>query len=272
MTSCGDNSTKESDANAADTLEVSEISQDTTAIDPLVEFKFQMTIGNIPYPPADLYNLVEKLPNQFNEKLVNPADNVGRYLSNFQKGINYGVYSVDLLYLAANNRLGQSRAYFTVVRSLSRQLDMLEVFGKIVSKRIEESSENKDSIIKIYNEVFGATDEYLRSGKRMDAATQILIGCWVESQYIITNTLKGQAIDANTKPILDRVYEQKLHLANICNLLEEYKTDKEFSVVIADLNKLNKTFSNLKSTEDVPASLENISKEVSAIRTKIVGS
>ena len=264
---CG-NSTEQS---IEETVQVdSTLAKDTSKVDELAQFKFQITIGNIPYPPGDMFAIVSKTNAAFDKALVNPTENSAKYATTAKKSFNYGVYSVDLIYLAATGQLEGLKSYFNTTRELSKQLDMVENFDKITKKHSEKAIESKDSIITVVNEVFSATDGYLRSNEMLTAATEILVGSWVESQFVILNVLKNTTPSASNAELFDKVFEQKLHTGNLVNLLEEYKKDKDLSEIGADFKKIQEEYAKIKTKEEVSKHISDILSKLTLLRNKLI--
>ncbi len=267
LISCGGG--KDTSIEAESVAVDSTLLKDSTKVDDLAEFKFQTTIANIPYPPADMYAAITKTGAAYDANLVNKKENLSKYATTAKRSLNYGVYSVDLIYLATTEKLGEAKGYLSVCRNLAKQLDMLESFDKIAKNHVEQSPENKDTVLKVVNEVYAATDTYLRSNERLNVATQILVGSWIESQFVTLNILKSASANAQNAPLFNKVYEQKLHLGNLCNLLKEFEKEKDMQTTIADLNALNAEYAKMKTEADAQTMIGNLLAKVTALRTKI---
>jgi hypothetical protein len=267
LISCGGNHEK----TVEETVSIdSTISKDTTKVDQLAEFKFQTTIANIPYPPADMFATVTKTNSTFDANLINKKENAAKYVTTAKKGLNYGVYTVDLIYLAASGNVDDLKAYFNTARDLAKQLDMVDSFDKIAKNHTENSVENKDSIIKVVNEVYAATDAYLRTNERLTVATQILVGSWVESQFVTLSILKSNPKTTENSVLFKKVYEQKLHIVNLTNLLKEYEKEKDLKSIITDLNTIKDEFAKISTEDDAPKFIDPILVKVTALRNKII--
>ena len=62
---------------------------------------------------------------------------------------------------------------------------------KTTAKRFDRNIDNKDSLIKIANEVYMAADTYLKENERYNAAAQIILGGWTEAIYIAIDMAKS---------------------------------------------------------------------------------
>lgn len=251
--------------------ETSNIDSVSTPINEMTEFKYSLVIANIP-SVFEILDMISNTTFKYDQSLINPTENESKYSSTSQKALGFGVYSVDLAYSANNKQNQQTIKLFATSRKLSQQLNNVENFDKVAGARFEKNIQNKDSVNLIINEVYDATDKYLRSNERLEAASLMLTGSWIESQYIILNTLKKHDRNKDTELLYNKVFEQKLHLANILNLLNEYKDKEEFVAIISALTELNQNFEAFKVSTDVTKTkVEEISTKMNAIRNTIIG-
>jgi hypothetical protein len=268
MISCS-NSENSADTKA-DTVATNIVDSTSTPINDAADFKFKMVIGNLP-SPFETIDQLKKSGLEYKKELLNDPANESKYITTTKKALNYGVYGVDLGYLASNKDFGKASKYFGATRNLAVSLDAVESFDKIVGSRIQSNMENADTINMVMDEAFAATDSYLRSAERQLAATQMLTGSWVESQYIALNSLSGQQKNEKNDFLFQKVYEQKLHLGYLCDLLKEYEKEKEFLPVINALKDLNEDFKKIGVLEDVtPDKVTALASKITKVREQIV--
>ena len=72
---------------------------DTLPYNKMADFKFSFTLANLP-SPLDVINTVYNTEVAFDNTLLNPTDNSEKYISAFRKSLNYGIYGVDMAYIA----------------------------------------------------------------------------------------------------------------------------------------------------------------------------
>ena len=179
LTSCGgNNAEKATEATSSAVKDTTKKTAETSPTNELADFEFTTLVINIPSPFA-IIGVLPKAGADFNESLLNPADKVAKYTTSTQKGLNYGTYVVDLVYLSTNQQYAQLKPYFKTSRDLAQSLDCLESFDKVAGKRLEKSMDKADTINKVMDQLYGEMDGYLRSNDRLLTATQILIGSWV---------------------------------------------------------------------------------------------
>ena len=82
----------------------------------------------------------------------------------------------------------------------------------ISMKRIETNLSNKDSLVKIANELYVSTDKYLKENERESSAALIILGGWTEALYIGTKPLKtNPAAELHEDPLLTKLVDARLH-------------------------------------------------------------
>lgn len=240
------------------------------AVDEMVEFKFHYLTANIPSP----MELVDALPQAgiaFNKDVLNAIENESKYNTSLQKALNFGVYSVDMAYLTTNEEYALVKPYLNSSRNLAKSLDLAETFDKVVGNRLSQNSENKDSLKKVIDEAYYEVDNYMRNNERALAATQMLTGSWIESQYITLMLIKDVAKNEKNAMLFNKVFEQKRHLASLVSLLKEYEKEKAFKPLIDQIYDLNKVYDSMK-TEDAGNKdfLNKLAAAVSKVRGSII--
>lgn len=261
LTSCGGNK----ETNQQSTV----ITTDTTPINEAAQYNFLFTIGNLP-SPFQVLDEVAKAELPVNTELLNPTANADKYQSSLKLAFNYGIYGVDLGYLVINSRLPEMVDYYASTRKVAEKLNLAETFDKFGS-RFESNSGNKDSLTKIIDEAYGATDNYLKSNERLQVATQILTGSWLEGQYLTVHLLKEKERSEQNEALYERIYEQGLHLDNIIKTMDQFKQDKELMGLKKEFDQLLEMYKELKSSKDVtPEYLNKLADKIAAVRNQII--
>lgn len=235
----------------------------------LADFKFHMAIANIPSP----FEIIDMLPKSgipFNGELTNPTDNKSKYQTSTKQALNYGAYVVDLIYLSTNEQYSNVKQYYVTSREFAQKLDAGDSFERIAGSRVEQNIDNKDSINHVMDAVYAETDNYLRSNARLLAATEILCGSWIESQYITLNLLKGADRNATNEAIFQKVYEQNIHAESLVKLLAEFEKEKDFKGLITDIKDLAAMYKEIKSSEVSKDLIAKISDKLASVRGKMI--
>ncbi len=235
----------------------------------LADFKFHTLVINIP-SPFEIITLLPKSGIAYKPDLINSTDNVTKYTTTTKKGLNYGLYIVDLIYLSSNEHFSEVKNYFKTSGTLAQSLGCAESFNKIAGTRLEKNIDKKDTINKIIDQAFTEMDSYLRSNDRLLTATQILIGSWIESQYLTVSLIKDETKNKNNEQLFLKVSEEGYTLEKLAQLSKEFEKEKDFKPFIQDLNDLQPLYKEYKSDTTGKPSLAKIYAKLSLIRSKVV--
>ena len=227
--SCSNKSGEENKEQTAET-------QDTMPVSEVATFQFTYTIANLP-PPMQVLDEFSKSKLDVNTSLLNPAESADKYMTSLKQAMNYGIYGVDLGYLVVNNRTLDAIKYYNTAKKLAAQLGMEETFNQFVN-RFESNSNNRDSLTRVIDDAYSATDAYLRSNKRLETASQVLAGSWLECQYLTVKSLLTATRNADNEILYKRVWEQRLYLDNITKLLSEFADNDEVKKIKSDFEAL----------------------------------
>jgi len=219
---------------------------DADSIDEVVEgngtngsmVKYDGEIFSIP-SPVQTAILIRKSNAKYNEDLLNPTENISKYVSEVQKALNLGVYGADLAYLANFGNKQQSVTYFKEVEMLSTDLDVKGAIDNGIFSRFYENIDNRDSLYAINAEFYRAGDTYLKDSKRNQTASLIITGGWVEALYFALDAA------AYNPEVRKRVGEQGKALQSLVNLLSPYD-DAQLVKVRTGLSELLTDFSELE--------------------------
>ena len=251
LVSCAGN--KESN-NAAATADSSLMAADTTPYNELADFKFSFTIANLP-SPLNVISTIYTTQVPFDNTLLNPTANMDKYLSSYQRAINYGIYGVDMAYIAYYGNKQDLYDYYSTAGKLAEGLGIQETFEKFTD-RFKENYDKKDSIMAIVDQAYSETDKFLRTNSRLEIASYILAGSFMESLYIGSGLMKSQTPDAKYKSSFEKIYEQKLVLNNLVELFTQFK-DKDAAAVEANLQQIKKVFDGLTDPAQVNSEAMN---------------
>ncbi len=195
-------------------------------------------ISSVPNP-VEMSALLQKSGVVYSQELLNPANNINNYNTNFKRALNLGVYGTDLVYMNIYDRTIATLRYLSNVRDLASDLRVEQFFDYETLNRLSESSSNIDSVLFITNTGFDNMSRYLIDQGRGNLAVLISYGTWIESLYIATHV---QTVPPNRETINIRIGEQKKVLDNIILLLNTYRQDSNFEVLIDDLMNLKREF------------------------------
>ena len=235
---------------------------DSQPYNKMADFKFFFTIANLP-SPLEIINTVFNTDVPFDNTLLNPTGNVEKYMSAYKKSINYGVYGVDMAYIAYYGNKQDLYDYYGTARKLAESMGTQEVFDQFTD-RFKNNSDNKDSIMVIVDEAYSETDKFLRSNSRLLGASYVLAGSFLESLYISTMLLKDQEKTVKFESSYKEIFDQKLMLDNLTDLFKQFK-DKESVALENDFQNIKKVFDEIKDVSQI--NKESLGKIANAAAT-----
>lgn len=260
---CGDPGPK----NTEDIL--TEAATDTTPLDEVATFHFSYTIANLP-SPLTIFDEVTRANLPVEASLLNPASNSGKYNTALKQAFNYGIYGVDLGYLVINERNTDIYSYYNACKVMAEGLNLGETFRQFVN-RFEKHSENRDSLTRVIDEAYAATDIYLRSNERLETASQILAGSWLECQYITVNILRKVERTQENELLYSRIWEQRVYLDNITKVLAEFSGNPEMATLSTEFKKLLDIYQQPVDAKAIDAAmLSKLSTQLSVVRNLII--
>jgi hypothetical protein len=264
------NSAKENHATTQPAADSAATASAAEPVNEQTEFMFTTLVINIPSP----FEIVGKLPKAgipYDRTLPNPSENATKYISSTKKGLNYGIYVIDLVYVSTNKQFDQIKPYFKTARNLAQSLDCAESFDKIASSRIEENLDKEDTINKIIDQVYIEMDNYLRSNDRLLTSTQIVLGSWIESQFLTLSLIHNAEKTAANNFLFEKVSQEKGTLQRLIELLGQHKNEKDFLPVIKDIEAIHKIYvDDVKFNDIDKAAVTKLYNKISEVRTKIV--
>lgn len=234
------------------------------------------------YLSVELSSLFESSGAVFKQELLNSPDKVVDYLTSSKKALNLGVFAVDLSYARVFEQLETAGRYFNAMQRMAEELGIPSNYFENTAQRFERNINNKDSLIKIANEVYMATDQYLKENERYGAASQVIIGGWVEAIYIACNVTRT----TGDFQIMERLAEQRYSLSNLLDMLKNYQDNRVIAQYIGELSGLQSTFDRFviriqesfdpnsvqgkQQIQEYLDQIDEISRQVDVIRAGIV--
>jgi len=252
--------------------------------------KFNGRLFSLP-SPFQIAELIKNTKATYNSDLINPSVNSSKYTSSDKQALNLGIYGADLGYINIYDQYADAARYFSVIRGLTNNLNIMNSFTEEVFSAIEKNSTNKDSLMKIIADSYRNADSYLIDNERNDVAVLVLAGGWVEGLFLMTQNYKEQ----NSNEILLRIGDQKHPLNNLIELLKPYYGHKseDYDLLVEQLAEMamiydgvdikytyiepkvypNKKLTVINSTTETIINdyqLKAITEQVNKIRSQIV--
>ncbi len=229
-----------------------EASEDSVNVTSNNENTKDAVLYNIP-SPIETFTILKISGSTFDKSVLNPANKISKYVSNFSKSVNLGTYSADLAFCSMYNQNQEVNIYLKNVNELTSTLDIDGSYGQSITKRLQANGENSDSLKKIIAEASVNADMYLKENQRNNTAALIIAGGWVEAMHIITNI----ADKTKKTEIISLVADQKIVLKHLNKILEKFDTDEEIKGLLNDLKAIAAIYDTLKTSQGTASANED---------------
>ena len=193
--------------------------------------------------PVEMAALIKSIGVPFTNQYLATTANIDNYNTNFKRAFNLGVFGADLGYLNMYNRTTSVIDYITAIRRLADGLAVGQFFDFNTLRRLASSQQNLDSLMYISVHSFNQMDNYLRQERRGHLSALMVTGVWVEGLYILTQVSRTYP----NSDLTEKIGEQKIILNDLMIILKNYqRAYPQFSELVADLEKVKKTFDPVK--------------------------
>jgi hypothetical protein len=215
-------------------------------------------------------SLFQSIGAIYNPSILNSAENARFYDISTDKAVNLGVYAVDLSYAKYFDQFEQAGKYLKNMQKLSSELGIPSDRFLLSLKRIENNLTNKDSLVKIANDIYKTTEDYLKQSDRGSSAALVIAGGWVEAMYIATSLVKKNATD---QELIDRIAEQKQSINNLISLLESYKNEaviKDLIIKMMDIKSSIEKLNIAENEKELYVQLTDVTVKISSLRKEMI--
>jgi cell fate (sporulation/competence/biofilm development) regulator YmcA (YheA/YmcA/DUF963 family) len=192
--------------------------------------------------PLEISVLLKESGTKYNASILNSADNLPKYNSNYKKALNLGVYGTDLGYTNIYEQNKDGIKYLSSIKSLADGLNIGQFFDIETIGHLAANSKNLDSLLLITTQNFNSINHYLQTQSRANLSVLLLIGGWVEAMQI---TCQVAAKDVKNKELQEKIGEQKIILEQIVLLLSFYKEDANMASLLKDMDELKVAFDKI---------------------------
>lgn len=198
--------------------------------------------------PIEISLLIKKTGVHFRADLLNRTENLAGYSTSPSRAIALGVYCADLSYASLNEQYQISMEYINVARNLAESLGVLRTVEQDKIRLLENNVTNKELIVDIISEIYMESHEQLREQDRYSLATLMLIGGWVESLYLATQSVNLS--EKSHHELIKQILDQKLSLESIKTILKSNQSDPVIKPIYLDILQLEKLFEmSLKNSD-----------------------
>jgi hypothetical protein len=195
--------------------------------------------------PVEIANLLKTLEVPFSQDYLAGSIDANKQSTNFEKAVKMGILGADLGYLNMYEKTASSLDILSSIRQLAEDLKVGQFFDFETIKRLSQNKSSLDSLLFISIDSYSKIDDYLRDNDRGQLSALMIIGVWIEGQYLAT-----QVISQTPNEILsDRIAEQKIILNDLLLLIRPYcNRDNEFRKLCQDLETVKEKYRDVKIT------------------------
>lgn len=205
--------------------------------------------------PVEIANLLQKLKVPFSQNYLASTIDANRQSTSFDKAVKLGILGADLGYLNMYEKTGSSLDILSSIRKLADDIKVGQFFDFESIKKLSQNRSNLDSLLHISIDSYAQIDNYLRNNDRGQLSALMIIGVWIEAQYLATQVVK-QFPD---KMLSDRIGEQKIILNDLILLITPYCNHSvEFTNLCESLSEIRNKYKDIRITytQGEPVSVE----------------
>ena len=202
--------------------------------------------------PLETAMLLKSSGAVYNEELLNPVENVSRYMTNRSMALNLGIYTTNLSYASLFDQIQTCIDYMDVTRRLADNLGILDAVDSYTIERLEENINNREVILDIVSETFMNSSSFLQENNREPVSAMMLTAGWVEGLYLALAQIDENNLENNR--LVKMITDKKLSLEIVMLMLENNRQNNDVADLIADMEKIEKIFREmdvLSSTVEV---------------------
>ncbi len=195
--------------------------------------------------PVEIANLLQLLDVPFSQKYLASSIDANKQSTNFNKALKLGILGADLGYLNMYEKTASSLDILSSIRRLAEDINVGQFFDFESIKKLSQNKSNLDSLLFISIDSYSQIDDYLRNNDRGQLSALMVIGVWIEGQYLATQVV-SQYPD---KMLSDRIGEQKIILNDLLLLISPYcNRDTEFKVLCSNLQDIKNLYRDVRIT------------------------
>jgi hypothetical protein len=227
MGSCQNSAKPGSEQAANDSTKLTEIAQD---------------VKEVVYPlptPFEMTQMLSDIGAKYNSASLNAPAKAEKYFTEKSKALNLGVYGADLAYAATYDQKQDVKLLSAAVKKLNDQLGINIDYSALLSDKVKEKANNKDSLASMITTTFFSTYKFLNEKGNPDHAIMMVTGMWVELMYIATNISEDTY---HTTGLVNIITKQKDSYAKLMKLLAERNSNADIKAIEDQLQVLKPVF------------------------------
>jgi hypothetical protein len=195
--------------------------------------------------PVEIANLLQMMNVPFSAEYLASSIDPNKQTTAFDKALTLGILGADLGYLNMYEKTSSSIDILSSIRKLAEGINVGQYFDFETIKRLSLNKSNLDSLLFLSIDSYTQIDTYLRENNRGQLSALMIIGVWIEGQYLATQVLKQYPDEM----LRDRIGEQKIILNDLILLAKPYcARDKEFTELCDYLQQVKEKYRDIRIT------------------------
>jgi len=195
--------------------------------------------------PVEIANLLQMLNVPFSQSYLAASIDANKQSTGFDKALKLGILGADLGYLNMYEKTGSSLDVLSSIRKLAEDIRVGQFFDFESIRRLSQNKSNLDSLLFISIDSYSQIDSYLRENDRGQFSALMIIGVWIEGQYLATQVVR----EFPDTMLMDRIGEQKIILNDLLLLVSPYcNRDAEFSYLCKALQDIKAKYRDVRIT------------------------
>jgi hypothetical protein len=205
--------------------------------------------------PVEIANLLQSMDVPFSPEYLATSIDPNKQTTAFDKALALGILGADLGYLNMYEKTGSVIDILSSIKKLAEGIRVGQFFDFETIKRLSLNKSNLDSLLFLSIDSYTQIDKYLRDDNRGQLSALMIIGVWIEGQYLATQVIK----EYPSQILRDRIGEQKIILNDLIMLASPYcGRDAEFNNLCRDLQLVKDIYKDVRITYTIgePVSVE----------------
>jgi hypothetical protein len=213
--------------------------------------------------PLETAMILKQAGAKYNEELLNPTENVSKYVTNKSMALNLGIYTTDLSYASLFDQTQATINYMDASKRMAEGLGILNVIDEEIIERLEANINNRDIIMDIISETIMNSSSFFEENDRQAMSTIVLVGGWVEGLYIATNLVTPDS-DLENNELVKRIVDQKLTLSTVVTLLEENDDNEDIKTIMTHVDEIKRIYDKIEISS---SAIEPVTDEETNVTT-----
>ena len=205
--------------------------------------------------PVEIANLLQSMDVPFSPEYIATSLDPNKQTTAFDKALTLGILGADLGYLNMYEKTGSVIDILSSIKKLAEGIRVGQFFDFETIKRLSLNKSNLDSLLYLSIDSYTQIDKYLRDDNRGQLSALMIIGVWIEGQYLATQVVKQYP----SQVLKDRIGEQKIILNDLIMLALPYcGRDVEFNNLCRNLQLIKDNYKDVRITYTIgdPVSVE----------------